>query len=362
MSNRAALALGLFVALGLPAVGQAQERTWEFAVAGGALRNDVVEDDATDLSIGGRFARYTSGGWGVGAALDWIGMDSEIPIEGGKVDVDVDQFLYGVTVDKSFEVSPRARFVVGSGVGAATARYSDLPRPAGGVRDVSETNLFVPIGAGVKLLNRAQAPSWGLRFDVRDNLVFVGDDAPAGLVRDDDVVQQWQASAGISFFFGGKRSARLAENPAAPTAPMRRAAEVEDDAMDPARERALAEVGEKIFFDFDRYELKPASRETLQRKAEALRSLPEIRIVIEGHADERGTIEYNLALGERRANAARRYLIDLGIDPERLAIVSYGEERPAVDGHNEAAWSQNRRDEFVPGGATPEVGITSLEG
>lgn len=242
-------------------------------------------------------ARYTSGGWGVGAALDWIGMDSEIPIEGGRVDVDVDQFLYGVTVDKSFEVSPRARFVVGSGVGAETARYSDLPRPAGGVRD---------------------------------NLVFVGDDAPAGLVRDDDVVQQWQASAGISFFFGG--------------------------------ERALAEVGEKIFFDFDRYELKPASRETLQRKAEALRSLPEIEIVIEGHADERGTIEYNLALGERRANAARRYLIDLGIDPERLSIVSYGEERPAVDGHNEAAWSQNRRDEFVPGGATPGVGITSLEG
>lgn len=73
-------------------------------------------------------------------------------------------------------------------------------------------------------------------------------------------------------------------------------------------------------------------------------------VVIEGQADERGTVEYNLALGERRAQAALRYLVDLGIDADRLTSISYGEERPAVEGHNEAAWSLNRRDEFVPSG------------
>ena len=91
----------------------------------------------------------------------------------------------------------------------------------------------------------------------------------------------------------------------------------------------------------------PEAREELNQKAEVLRQYPDIRVRIEGHCDERGTVEYNLALGERRAEAARSYLIDLGIDPDRLTTVSYGEERPAVEGQNEAAWSQNRRDEFV---------------
>lgn len=114
-----------------------------------------------------------------------------------------------------------------------------------------------------------------------------------------------------------------------------------------ARERAYGSIQEMIFFDFDRSDLREDARATLQRKAEALREFPDIRIRIEGHADERGTVEYNLALGERRADAARAYLIDLGIDPDRMTTISYGEERPLVEGQNEAAWSQNRRDEFV---------------
>lgn len=120
------------------------------------------------------------------------------------------------------------------------------------------------------------------------------------------------------------------------------------DAEAMARSSAMASIGEMIFFDFDRSDLKPEARETLQRKAEALRQFPEIQVRIEGHADERGTVEYNLALGERRAEAARQYLIDLGIDPDRMTTISYGEERPLVEGQNEAAWSQNRRDEFIP--------------
>jgi peptidoglycan-associated lipoprotein len=114
------------------------------------------------------------------------------------------------------------------------------------------------------------------------------------------------------------------------------------------RERAMASIQAPIYFDFDRSELKPEAREVLNQKAEAMRQYPDIRIRIEGHCDERGTVEYNLALGERRAEAARAYLIDLGIDPDRMTTVSYGEERPAVPESNEAAWAQNRRDEFVP--------------
>jgi peptidoglycan-associated lipoprotein len=114
-----------------------------------------------------------------------------------------------------------------------------------------------------------------------------------------------------------------------------------------AREAAYGSIQDMIFFDFDRSDLREDARQTLQTKAEALRQFPDIRIRIEGHADERGTIEYNLALGERRADAARAYLVDLGIDPDRMTVISYGEERPQVDGQNEAAWSQNRRDEFV---------------
>jgi peptidoglycan-associated lipoprotein len=121
--------------------------------------------------------------------------------------------------------------------------------------------------------------------------------------------------------------------------------DAEEEAM---RERAMASIQAPIYFDFDRSELKPEAREVLNQKAEALRQYPDVRIRIEGHCDERGTVEYNLALGERRAEAARQYLIDLGIDPDRLTTVSYGEERPAVPESNEAAWAQNRRDEFVP--------------
>ncbi|HJR52723.1 MAG TPA: peptidoglycan-associated lipoprotein Pal [Gemmatimonadota bacterium] len=114
-----------------------------------------------------------------------------------------------------------------------------------------------------------------------------------------------------------------------------------------AREAAYGSIQDMIFFEFDRSDLREDARQTLQAKAEALRQFPDIRVRIEGHADERGTVEYNLALGERRADAARTYLIDLGIDSDRMTTISYGEERPAVEGSNEAAWSQNRRDEFV---------------
>lgn len=105
-------------------------------------------------------------------------------------------------------------------------------------------------------------------------------------------------------------------------------------------------IAERIFFDFDSYELKPEARSVLQKKAEVLKANPNLKIVIEGHCDERGTEEYNLALGEKRARAAYEFLILLGVDANRMQIVSYGEEYPLDPGHNETAWAKNRRDEF----------------
>lgn len=111
---------------------------------------------------------------------------------------------------------------------------------------------------------------------------------------------------------------------------------------------AVATVRERIHFEFDRSQITDQAARTLQAKAEVLRQHPNLRIVIEGHCDERGSNEYNMALGQRRAESARAYLVDLGV-PESAIVrtVSYGEERPLVNRSTERAWAQNRRAEFV---------------
>lgn len=101
-----------------------------------------------------------------------------------------------------------------------------------------------------------------------------------------------------------------------------------------------------IYFDFDSSALRADAREGLQHNAAYLKGNPSVAIVIEGNTDERGSAEYNLALGKRRADAAYKYLVDQGIESSRLSTVSFGEEKPAVEGHNELAWAKNRRDDF----------------
>ena len=107
------------------------------------------------------------------------------------------------------------------------------------------------------------------------------------------------------------------------------------------------EVGDRIFFDYDQYNIRADQRGTVEALAAWLDTNPSVAMTVEGHADERGTREYNLALGERRANSVRDYLVALGINPGRLSVVSFGEERPAVLGSNDSAWAQNRRSAFV---------------
>ena len=112
----------------------------------------------------------------------------------------------------------------------------------------------------------------------------------------------------------------------------------------PGSEADLAQnVGDRVFFELDKSELSQEARQTLDRQAAWLKRYPTVHLMVEGHCDERGTREYNMALGARRANTARAYLVALGIDSSRLGTVSYGAERPAVLGTGETVWSQNRR-------------------
>jgi peptidoglycan-associated lipoprotein len=106
-------------------------------------------------------------------------------------------------------------------------------------------------------------------------------------------------------------------------------------------------MSEDIYFDFDSSVVKPAAQEVLQRKADWLRSYPEASVIIEGHCDERGTNAYNLALGDRRAEAAKAFMMNLGIDSVRISTISYGEERPVDARSMEEAWAKNRRAHFV---------------
>lgn len=105
----------------------------------------------------------------------------------------------------------------------------------------------------------------------------------------------------------------------------------------------VVNVGDRVFFETDRSDLASAARATLQRQAAWLKLYPALSITVEGHADERGTRDYNLALGGRRANAAKSYLVSLGIDPARVRTISYGKERPVALCSSESCWSQNRR-------------------
>ena len=122
---------------------------------------------------------------------------------------------------------------------------------------------------------------------------------------------------------------------AAPPAPA-------DENMDPQTD-LVVNIGDRVFFDFDKSDLRPDAVDTLNRQADWMKANAAVTVSIEGHADERGTREYNLALGDRRASSAKQYLESMGVGGGRMETISYGKERPEVLGSNEAAWAQNRR-------------------
>ena len=108
-------------------------------------------------------------------------------------------------------------------------------------------------------------------------------------------------------------------------------------------EEYAAQVQDRVFFDYDRYDLDSQDQQALSRQAAWLKLYPKYNVTVEGHCDERGTREYNFALGARRANAVRDYLVTLGVEPGRVRTISYGKERPVCSESVEGCWSQNRR-------------------
>ena len=119
-----------------------------------------------------------------------------------------------------------------------------------------------------------------------------------------------------------------------------------EEASKPPQTEPMVNIG-SVYFEFDKYDLGSDARSTLATNAQWLKSHPDIKIRVEGNCDERGTVEYNLALGEKRANAVKDYYVSLGIPAGRIQTVSYGKERPLDPGHNEEAWAKNRRSDTV---------------
>ncbi len=118
----------------------------------------------------------------------------------------------------------------------------------------------------------------------------------------------------------------------------------ETDSIEPgSQEDLIVNVGDRVFFNYDSSELDSDAQELLQDQVAWLKQYSDVSVIIEGHCDERGTREYNLALGEKRAQSVKNYLISLGIASDRVSTISYGKERPAVVGSNDGAWAQNRR-------------------
>ena len=122
---------------------------------------------------------------------------------------------------------------------------------------------------------------------------------------------------------------------------------VNDTDMSSEMQTAIQQITDgRVFFAFDKFDIQPEYKEVLRQKAELMKRYPSIRVRIEGNCDARGTQEYNLALGERRARAAYEYMVMLGVNPGQLEMISFGKENPLVEGTGEAVWAKNRRDDF----------------
>ncbi len=245
--------------------------------------------------------------------------------------VDYDQANFALRANYNFPIGGRSSFIVGAG--AVRSSYHRGDNAAGPLN----TYAYGPeglVGFRLGLANRV-----ALRID---GLV----DYPLG----DLSAYNYSARAGLSFMLGGASRATIDTTTAvvAPPPPPPPPAPVEPPPP-PAPAPVMVDttkITAPIYFDFDRSDLRSDAQATIDAKIPYLQANPGMRIRIEGNTDERGSDEYNLALGQRRAASAKKYLVDHAIDAGRIDIVSYGEERPVCKEHNESCWQQNRRDDF----------------
>ncbi|MFQ5500226.1 MAG: peptidoglycan-associated lipoprotein Pal [Candidatus Zixiibacteriota bacterium] len=144
----------------------------------------------------------------------------------------------------------------------------------------------------------------------------------------------------------GKKKEEIVEQPIVTAPVVEDTTSVEPIIEEPPPPELKESQFETVYFDFDKYNLRDDGRKNLDHNYNLMKEFPDVMVKIEGHCDERGTVEYNLSLGEKRANSTKDYLVNLGISPDRVSTISYGKERPADNGHSEAAWAKNRRAEF----------------
>jgi len=164
--------------------------------------------------------------------------------------------------------------------------------------------------------------------------------AKKSVVKEQSVTGEQKATVAETTKEVAKKEGTVQEEPVT-----REAARVEEETI--KEKAAPVEMFKDINFDFDKFSLRPEAREILKQHADYLAKNKDVNVTIEGHCDEKGTSEYNLALGERRAKEALKYLKELGVSAKRMKTVSYGKEKPLDPGHNEEAWAKNRRDHFV---------------
>ena len=183
-----------------------------------------------------------------------------------------------------------------------------------------------------------------MRFNIMGLIAAIA--AVALVTACESVTEETSAASGA-----GAAKTEMTKTPQKPAAPAMKAKMAGPKAGSQAD--LVINVGDRVFFDYDKFNVRPDGRATLEKQAAWLKKHSGLTITIEGHADERGTREYNLALGDRRANSAKDYLTALGISPGRIKTISYGKERPVALGSNEEAWSQNRRATTTVTGGSP---------
>lgn len=319
----------------------------------GGFGQYTIADDAwhvkNGLGGGGRLGIFLNSRWELEGTAAFSSFTNEAPRASGN------------STNQTF--SGQINYNLPFGMGGRTHQFL-LELGAGAQRFASHSDFSVPMGAGLRF---SLSDLLALRFDGIVEYVENPTASTFGFPPVIGVNSQAARStnvelrAGLSFLLGNRKSPPPAPAPqpqprptpppprVEPTPPPARidtTPKVNTDsieAVNRAREALLA----KLYFDFDRSDLRDDQRSVLDAKLPVLQANPGVRIRIEGNADERGSDEYNMALGMRRAQTARKYLIDHGIDAARIDIVSYGEERPVCQEHEESCWSQNRRDEFV---------------
>jgi peptidoglycan-associated lipoprotein len=333
------------------------------AIAGIALAGPVVAQNTGQVEVGGfgqytraDFAWHVQSGYGLGGhagvfltrriALEGDASFSTFQTNSPRPPGNIQQATYAGRLMFNIPLTRSNHFMFGAGAGGQTfGGHTDFSfTPDVGFRFVWWDHVALRFDGLVEYVENPTAitfgypPSTGVNIsaarstntEIRGGLSFLLGKAPPPAPPPAPVVAQTPPES---------RPVPQAQPTAPPAEPNRDSLE----AVNRAREALLA----KVYFEFDRSELGAEQRATLDAKIPVLKANPNVRIRVEGNADERGSDEYNLALGNRRAEVSRKYLIDHGIDGARIDISSAGEERPVCQEHAESCWKQNRRDEFV---------------